>query len=87
VSLKYIFLPGLNDNIADIDGFIKFCGEIKPHEVYFSTDSTNGFTGQGLPDDTLAIINGCIDRIQNLGLPVKIWETFTPSDRKRLNIA
>lgn len=38
VELKYIVLPGINDNSADMDGFIDLCREVNPAVVTVSFD-------------------------------------------------
>jgi pyruvate-formate lyase-activating enzyme len=38
VQLKWIFLEGLNDNGADMNGFLDLCAEIKPCVVGVTTD-------------------------------------------------
>ena len=38
VALKYLFVPGVNDNIADIDGFIRCCDETGATFVIISVD-------------------------------------------------
>jgi len=41
IELKYIFLPGINDNEADLNGFIEFAKRIKPYCVILSRDRHN----------------------------------------------
>lgn len=38
ILLKYIFLPGINDNDPDFDGFVRLAVEIKPMRVRLSRD-------------------------------------------------
>jgi pyruvate-formate lyase-activating enzyme len=38
IDLKYIFLPGINDNEADVDGFIALASEIKSTSITISSD-------------------------------------------------
>jgi pyruvate-formate lyase-activating enzyme len=38
VQLKYIFLPGKNDNIEDIDGFVSLCKAVKTPQAFISYD-------------------------------------------------
>lgn len=38
VELKYIFVPGMNDNTEDVDGFLELCEEINPGVVTISFD-------------------------------------------------
>jgi len=41
IELKYIFLPGLNDNKTDIEGFFDLVSEIKPGRIFISSDYTH----------------------------------------------
>ncbi|WP_330510786.1 radical SAM protein [Intestinibacillus sp. Marseille-P6563] len=38
VALKYIFVPGLNDTLEDVDGFIKLCVEVNTTFVLVAMD-------------------------------------------------
>lgn len=38
IELKYIFLPGLNDNEADVDGFVDFCKFVHPCSIVIAHD-------------------------------------------------
>lgn len=38
VGLKFIFVPGLNDNEADVDGFVALCRQVRPGIVLISYD-------------------------------------------------
>ncbi len=42
--LKYIFLEGLNDNQADVDGFIDFCQDVGCKKITISSDLFKPFT-------------------------------------------
>ena len=54
VELKYIVLPGVNDNLMDIDGFIDLCKRVQPGIVTISFD----FYHQGeIPPQTFDVIN------------------------------
>jgi pyruvate-formate lyase-activating enzyme len=37
-EIKYIFMPGVNDNEADVDGFAEFCRDIGTHHILISYD-------------------------------------------------
>jgi pyruvate-formate lyase-activating enzyme len=41
IVLKYIFLPGINDNETDIDGFVALANEIKCNYITISSDLFN----------------------------------------------
>lgn len=40
IDLKYIFLPGINDNMSDVDGFIDIVGKCNARTVVISSDYT-----------------------------------------------
>lgn len=50
VELKYIFMPGINDTPADINGFIELCRYVKPFSVKLSHDM---FISGELPKQTV----------------------------------
>jgi len=50
IVLKYIILPGVNDNEADIDGFVELAGQLKA-DVVISSD--NHETDESLPETTV----------------------------------
>ena len=50
IDLKYIFLPGMNDNDNDIDGFIALIKRIAPFQV---TISRHFYSNLPLPEKTL----------------------------------
>ncbi len=41
IELKYIFLPGVNDNEDDVEGFTRLASELKARKVILSRDCTN----------------------------------------------
>ncbi|MDR1370518.1 MAG: radical SAM protein [Dysgonamonadaceae bacterium] len=41
IELKYILLPGINDNTEDVDGFINLCHEINAMSVILSNETSN----------------------------------------------
>lgn len=38
VALKYIFVPGLNDTLNDVDGFVKLCVDVNATFVLVAMD-------------------------------------------------
>lgn len=45
VELKYIYMPGINDNVQDVEGFLQLCHEINANHISISNDlrSANAF--------------------------------------------
>jgi pyruvate-formate lyase-activating enzyme len=53
VKLKYIFLPGKNDNTEDIDGFVSLCKAVKTPHVFISY---NLHAPRKVPEQTIKIV-------------------------------
>jgi wyosine [tRNA(Phe)-imidazoG37] synthetase (radical SAM superfamily) len=68
VTLKYIFLPDLNDNEADIDGFVALCGEIRPLNVMLSYDMLHPI--QKLAAHTFRMVRRLTDKLDAVGI---VW--------------
>lgn len=84
VVLKYIVLPGLNDNEADINGFAELCGKINVGCVDISRDTYNmGAFGE----HTIDIIAKLILKLQNMGLNVSApqWVFSGSDDKERIS--
>jgi molybdenum cofactor biosynthesis enzyme MoaA len=52
IALKYILLPGINDNAADVDGFVELAHQLRA-SVFISSDSTK--VNEPLHRDTINI--------------------------------
>ena len=72
VQLKYIFLPGINDNDADVDGFIELCHQINPGIVFLSFDYN--YPGKSLPDSTFRAVKRMIDTLDSEQI---IWQSVS----------
>lgn len=75
VALKYLFVPGVNDNQEDIDGFIKFCEEVNAMFVVVSVDyfSVNNITEH--MQDMILRLNTELSERDILCVPYTAWET------------
>jgi molybdenum cofactor biosynthesis enzyme MoaA len=71
VELKYIILPGINDNETDFDGFITLCEEIGAS--YFSI-SRDGINICNFEDDTINMIAAFLKKAHNKGIFAKVNE-------------
>ena len=68
VEVKYIFLPGVNDNEEDVTGFIQACKNINPSAIHISRDINN--YGKPLEVHTLDMIANMISKGNEQGLRV-----------------
>ena len=74
VALKYIFIPGLNDNPDDIDGFIDLCIETGASFVAVAADY---FTMHQITQQTYDMVhrlNEALAKHQILCVPYTAWE-------------
>jgi pyruvate-formate lyase-activating enzyme len=82
ISLKYIILPGINDNAADADGFVELASKLKAM-VFISSDANN--INEPLNEHTLNIalrlVRGCKQRNIRISL---VSEFFNPSSHEQL---
>lgn len=70
VEMKYIFLPGMNDNPADVDGFLAVGREIQPIAIHISRN-TDDF-GTTLPEHTLRMIARMVRKAGEIPIQVNI---------------
>ena len=68
VQLKFIFLPGVNDNVQDINGFLELCKEIKASLVLISYDFRQS---KIIPSKTKEMVAYFFNEAQEVHLPVK----------------
>jgi sulfatase maturation enzyme AslB (radical SAM superfamily) len=75
VALKYLFVPDINDNVTDVDGFIEFCIETGAIFVVVSVDY---FSLDKISENTRSMVNrlknGLFER-NILCVPYTAWET------------
>ena len=69
VELKYIFIPGINDNKTDIDGFVDLCKFVKPTLVILSHDFS---FSDNLPQKTIDMAIRMIRSLEENGIYYKI---------------
>ena len=75
VALKYLFVPGVNDNLADIEGFIQFCEETNIMFVIISIDyfSLDKITTQ--TKEVIHKLDTMLSERNILCVPYTAWET------------
>jgi pyruvate-formate lyase-activating enzyme len=81
IELKYIFLPGLNDNTTDINGFFALAKEIKAGRVFISSDYTNE---QAITEHTIEMAKYFFNQAKLLNFPIVSSSQFMS---KKLGIA
>jgi pyruvate-formate lyase-activating enzyme len=94
IVLKYIFLPGINDNFSDVNGFINFAKNLKVSSIYLSQDlkdiakireSTEPTKGN-ISEQEFAMYAYFAARCKEAGLAVYyVFEQFTANDCLRMN--
>lgn len=65
VHLKYIVLPGVNDNEADINGFIRLCEKLNIKAVDITRDC---FDARPLTDHTIGMVAKMLSGLQEIGV-------------------
>jgi pyruvate-formate lyase-activating enzyme len=63
--LKYIFMPGQNDNLEDVHGFAEVCEELNPVSVVIAY---NLFASETLECETVQAIKTLYTRLDNSGI-------------------
>jgi pyruvate-formate lyase-activating enzyme len=84
VGLKYILLPGINDDDDNIDGFADFCIEINPFEVLISRDSRGYRTGEMMPEKTIAAGRKLYNKLYKNGIIAKDFMEFVPGEFEQI---
>ena len=75
VSLKYLFVPGVNDNIEDIEGFVKFVEDVN---AMFCIIALDYFSMDNVTEQTKNMIKYMSSRLSEkniLCVPYTAWET------------
>jgi uncharacterized radical SAM superfamily Fe-S cluster-containing enzyme len=82
IALKYILLPGINDNMADVDGFAELAYQLRA-SVFISCDAriVNEPLNKGVIDIALRLIRICKERRIKISL---VSEFFNVSSYEQL---
>jgi wyosine [tRNA(Phe)-imidazoG37] synthetase (radical SAM superfamily) len=72
VGLKYIFLPGRNDNARDVDGFVELANELGSAFVFLSYDFFSPV--QVLSKNTFAAVSRMVEQLDANG---RIWKNIS----------
>ncbi len=86
VRLKYIVLPGVNDNQKDADGFLRLCADVQASEVEVARNFKETKEGKALPESALKTLEYIMETAKSRGVPVKIFpsEFFHKDELLRL---
>lgn len=66
IKLKYIFLPDINDNTEDVDGFFELAREIDAYQVFVCSDVTNPNL---VNEHTIEMAKYFCDKAKKLSIP------------------
>lgn len=69
LDLKYIFVPGENDNFDDVEGFAELCKDVKPSAAFLTYDIFNPV--QIAPETTIKAVRHLIDLLEDRSI---IWK-------------
>jgi pyruvate-formate lyase-activating enzyme len=84
IDLKYIMLEGINDNQADVIGFIELAKKINA-EIYISCNSQN--LGINMQEKTFNAAKLLVEKLKDYGLKYNVMKNyFTRDDLKKLGI-
>ncbi len=72
VLLKYIFVPGINDNERDVDGFMDLCARIRPA---IATVSYDMYSPKTLSENTYRMLRRMAKGLDAAGV---VWKTGAP---------
>ena len=81
VHLKYIFLPGINDNPVDVEGFIDICVKCKTEFAVISYD--HNLELEEVPENTLKMIHLMEQGFHNNSILYADYSGLTKTNRYR----
>lgn len=67
-ELKYIFMPDVNDNEADVNGFVELCAAVGANQVLISYD----FNAPFIKETTIIAVKRMIEKLDAEGMEYKI---------------
>ena len=84
VILKYIFLPGINDNDIDIRGFVALCDDMKINEVRVARDIYAFANKEQLPNNTINAMKCMVGMLKEKGISTKAMGEMSQKDLEEL---
>lgn len=78
IDIKFVFLPGINDNEEDVDGFVALAKELGVREIGISRNFEDGF--ETMPKQTLNMIQRMIVGARKNGISVCVLTLFFSRD-------
>ncbi len=85
LTIKYIYLPGVNSNEKDIDGYVQLCAELNPQSCCINVDAVSERVD--LPDKDLKLITYMIISLLKANQFVDISGGLFFSDSEKKKIA
>jgi MoaA/NifB/PqqE/SkfB family radical SAM enzyme len=84
LNLKYIFIPGANNNYDDIDGFINLCSKARPIVTTINTDASQ--KRDDFSDANLWLVTYMLEKLSDIGLFIDISGDvyFSEDERNRM---
>ena len=84
LNLKYILLPGLNDNVSDLNGFIELCSDLTVSSAFIACNLTLKHEDYNNEKSKFAL-NYLVDGLQKRSIPIEIYsdmlKKLTNTDR------
>lgn len=85
IHMKYIFIPNINDNAMDIDGFISICGLINPEVVYIDKEAQIYADEKDFSISTIELIRNMIEKLAKLNIRIVLGNYLTVRDKKAIS--
>ncbi len=70
--LKYIVMPGINDNFEDVDGFVNLCIELKVSSAHISHNLCLSYEDYA-NEQVASTVNHMIDRLRANSIPFEMY--------------
>jgi hypothetical protein len=84
IHMKYIFIPEINDNPVDTEGFVAICKNINAEIVYIDKEAQTYAKGVDFSSFTVEVIQNMIRRLSVLGIRVVLGNYLTVNDKRSL---
>jgi len=85
IILKYIMLPGLNDDLKNIDGFLKIAEQLNVLRVELSNNAWETEKIKNIPEQSFAMAAYFAARCKELNIPAIYLDSFfSPTDCQRM---
>jgi len=85
IHMKYIFIPNINDNTIDIDGFVSVCRQINPEVVYIDKEAQLYADENDFSTSTIELIRNMIEKLSKLNIRIVLGNYLTIRDKKAIS--